>query len=112
MPERAYIVAVDARTVDKDIAAIKDYIQTSSSINNWWNYIPCVFIVISPLTADAISEELKPLTRDTSLLVIEANLENSEGWLPERAWSWIRRRTQRPRTGLAKVGLTPQAPQV
>lgn len=109
MADKAYIIAVDAWNTEPDVTALKDYIRTSPSISNWWNYIPCVFLVMSPMSADELSDALKPHTRDASLLVIEANLRNSEGWLPERAWKWIKRRQRQEADG-AKVVVTSEGP--
>ena len=105
MTEQTYLIAIDAWNPDFDQKAVKEIIKNHPGITNWWNYIPFVFLVVSPLSADELSEALKPHTKDASLLVIETNTRNSEGLLPEPAWNWIRRRSRQPSAGLRNVGL-------
>ena len=108
MSECTYLVAIDAWNTNHDVSAVKEFIRNSPAITDWWNYIPYVFLLVSPLSADELSEALKPYTKDAGLLVIEANPRGSQGLLPETAWAWINRHAQRPKTGLANVGIGPR----
>jgi len=77
-----------------DLDGLREYVKTSSLFENWWNHIAGVVLVVSDRRADAISEAVKRYTRSARMLVIEANPAESEGWLSERGWEWIRRRSQ------------------
>ena len=101
--EHTYLVAIDAWNTTHDVSAVKDFIRDSPDITDWWNYIPYVFLLVTPLSAAELSEALKVHTKDASLLVIEANPQNSQGLLQERAWTWIDRRARQPST--AESGL-------
>jgi len=105
MSERTYLVAIDAWHTNHDVSPVKKFIRTSPDITNWWNYIPYVFLIETSWSADELSNALKEHTKDASLLVIEAKPQNSQGLLPERAWTWIDQRVKRPTTGLAKAGV-------
>jgi hypothetical protein len=63
---------------------------------NWWNHIPGVFLVVSDKDVGTISKAIRRYTKDARLLVVEANIAESEGLLPERSWRWIRRRSEAP----------------
>jgi hypothetical protein len=49
--------------------------------------------VLSSRDAEAISKAVKRYTNEAKLLIIETNPQDSDGWLSERAWQWIRRRS-------------------
>jgi hypothetical protein len=52
-----------------------------------------VFLVVSDQDATAISAAIRKYTRKARLLVVEANPEQSDGWLTEEGWKWISRRS-------------------
>lgn len=59
-------------------------------IKNWFHYIKSSYILISDLpTAHALSNELKDVLKEKNYLVIAVKLNDIEGWLPARAWSWV-----------------------
>jgi hypothetical protein len=91
--DKVFLIAVDWTHPGVDEAGLKEYIQGSQDFRNWWNHIPFVFLVSSPLDADSIADRIKPFTKDAKLLVIETNPDESEGWLPEHGWQWIRKRS-------------------
>jgi hypothetical protein len=101
--EHTYLVAIDAWNAKNDVSTVKEFIRNSPDITDWWNYIPYVFLLVTPMSADELSEALKVHTKDAGLLVIEANPGNSQGLLDERAWKWINRRAEQ--SGTAESGL-------
>ena len=96
MDERTFLVALDAADPRVDSMAIRERIRSEPKFTAWWNHIPYVFLITTPLTEAQVSKRLKPLTQGARFLVVEINPEHSEGWLPERAWRWIRRRSNDP----------------
>ena len=92
--ERTFIVTLDVTHPDLDIANVRDVLTTHDCISNWWNYIPGVYLIRTILTADQISDLIKPKSANASFLVSEVNLGRSEGWLSDRAWRWIRKRSR------------------
>jgi hypothetical protein len=77
-----------------DLDGLKEFIKTSSVFENWWNHIPGVFLVVSDQDAAAISKAVRRYTNEARLLVIETNPRDSDGWLSERSWKWVRRRSR------------------
>jgi hypothetical protein len=94
MTDRLFLITVDLTDPRVDVEALQAFIQTSEMFENWWNHIPAVFIVSSSRGTDAIVERIRRLTGDAKLLVVEINPNESEGWLPDRAWRWLRKRTR------------------
>jgi hypothetical protein len=93
MSDRTYIIALDPFDPDIDLVEVKQFIKNSTIFKSWWNHIPSVFLVSSEMNVKFITKELKSFTHHSSVLVMEVIPSNSEGWLPERAWSWIRKRS-------------------
>ena len=89
MAEQSYLIAAD---VTADLAAIKDQIKQDEAFTHWWNHLPAVFLVTSRLTADQITDRLSPVVGDARFLVIGVRLDDTEGWLPEKSWRWIKHR--------------------
>ncbi len=82
--ERTFIVTIDVTNTDLDIADVREVLTTNNRISNWWNYIPGVYLIRTVLTADQLSELIKPRSADASFLVSEVNLGASQGWLSDR----------------------------
>lgn len=96
VPKRTYVVTVNLLDPTLDLGALHEFIKTTPIFENWWNHIPGVFLVISDRDPAAISKALKPYTHNARLLVMEVNPAESDGWLPEVSWKWIRRRSAEP----------------
>lgn len=57
----------------------------------WWHYLDRTWLIPSDKNAAAIYERLKPhLDADINLLIIEVGRDR-QGWLPKKAWEWIRK---------------------
>jgi len=63
------------------------------SFGTWWHYIDNTWLVLTEGNASQIWESLKPhVDDDVNLLVVEMG-KDSQGWLPKKAWEWIRKHT-------------------
>jgi hypothetical protein len=94
MMSKTYLVSLDLLDPTLDLDGLKEFIKTSSIFENWWNHIPGVFLVVSGQDAAAISKAVRRYTNEARLLVIETNPADSDGWLSERGWKWVRRRSR------------------
>ena len=96
MSERSYLIALSPPA---DVAVVKEHIKLDDRFSHWWNHLPGVFMVTSRLTADEITEQIRPLTGESRFLVVRVDLNDTEGWLPQKSWQWIKHRerdTDRP----------------
>lgn len=92
MDKKTFLLAFDALDRDSDYDKIKDFIKNGNVFSSWWNYIPFVFLVTTDLTPRDLSASLKREIGDAGFLVIEVDPAQSDGFLPRRAWEWIKRR--------------------
>jgi hypothetical protein len=99
---KTYLISLDLLDPTLDLDGLKEFIKTSAIFENWWNHIPGVFLVVSDRDASAISKAVRHYTNDARLLVVEANPQESDGWLSERAWQWVRRRSARAERSAAE----------
>jgi len=75
---------------DKDYTSLYDAIK---EYGTWWHYIESAWII---KTDETVSEISRKLTRyldekDDSLLVIKIDPSLRQGWLPKKAWEWIKK---------------------
>lgn len=94
MKSKTYLITLDILDPTLDLDGLKEFIKTTSLFENWWNHIPGVFLVVSSRDAAAISAAVRRYTNDARLLVIETNPKDSDGWLSERGWKWLRRHSR------------------
>jgi hypothetical protein len=94
MASKTYLISLDLLDPTLDLDGLKEFIKTSAVFENWWNHIPGVFLVVSDRDAAAISKAVRRYTNEARLLVIEINPHDSDGWLSERGWKWVRRRSR------------------
>ncbi len=92
MSEPTYLIAFDIVDPDLDLKPIKEHIRHSPEFKHWWNYLPGIYLVTTDLDPDGITERLHGMSNQASFLVIRVNPEDSQGWLPEKSWGWIKRR--------------------
>lgn len=99
---KTYLISLDLFDPTLDLDGLKEFIKTSTIFENWWNHIPGVFLVISDHDATAISKQIRRYTNEARLLIIEANPQESDGWLSDRAWRWVRRRSSQSERSAAE----------
>lgn len=95
MYRRAYILTFD-RDDDLDYKAIHDSIVASPSVLTWWHYIKSSYILIAKTnSATTLNQEIKNVLPGKRFLLVELNLKNRNGWLPQEAWDWIKNQTEK-----------------
>jgi hypothetical protein len=57
---------------------------------NWWHYLQSTWLIATDETATELWNRIAPHVRKIdSVLIIEV-CQNVSGWLPQKAWEWIR----------------------
>ncbi len=94
MDKKTFLLVFDGLNHENDYDRIKNFIKNGSIFRSWWNYIPFVFLVTTDMTPRDLARSLKEVTGDAGFLVIEVDPAQSDGFLPQRAWEWIKRREE------------------
>jgi hypothetical protein len=59
---------------------------------SWWHYLGSTWLVDTQLTAQGIWARLEPHVDKNDNFLIIGVTKNYSGWLPEKAWEWLRER--------------------
>jgi len=72
----------------------EEFFDTLKSQDSWSHYLRSTWLISTDKGPKEMFEELRPFLRsgDHLLIVRLSNKrEDREGWLPKKAWEWIRR---------------------
>lgn len=94
MSRRVFVVALDANDPASDPRLFRKAIKGNPDITSWWNYIPYVYLIASERNSDELSVSLHTKGKIQRFFVMQVNLAESEGLLPEKAWAWVRRQSE------------------
>ncbi len=82
----AYIVAY---TLNGPDGVYPDFFQELKDCDNWINYIPGFWIVITRLPLATLAGRLRRKIRIGDWLIVMPAKGPADGWLPRVAWEWI-----------------------
>ena len=86
---KTYILVFDREGGDVLFLKLQRMIKESAEIKRWWHHLKSCYILQSDATAEELADQISRVLGDNSFLLSEVNLENSNGWLPRKAWDWI-----------------------
>lgn len=87
MARKVFSVNYRLNAPGQNYDALSDEIKNS---DGWWHYLTSTWLVATNESADELARRLlQHLDANDSLLVIGVT-DESEGWLPNKAWDWIR----------------------
>ena len=80
------------RDDNTDFKKLHEELVSKRCIVNWFHYIKSSYILVSDLsTANSLDREIRDVLINKDYLLVAIDLKDSQGWLPERAWQWIKR---------------------
>ncbi len=85
---KIYSLSFDPTTSDE--VGLHEIISKSPKIQNWWHYLPGTYLLKSQWTLETIQNEIVKKWPQQRFLLMEVNYKNRNGWLPEKAWKWLR----------------------
>ena len=85
---KTYLVAYDFTGSPDRYSELFDELKESPK---WWHWIDSVWLLRTKESANQIYARLEPhLDEDINLFITEIGSDH-QGWLPRKAWKWIRR---------------------
>lgn len=72
----------------------KQLYEALRSEDGWWHYLRSTWLVATNKTPAQLFDELQPYIRPPDRLLISVLSRERRGWLPRKAWSWIRRHNE------------------
>ena len=89
MSRHAYILVFD-RDDFRDYKSIHNKIISIEGLINWFHYIKSSYILITEEpSAKQLAKKIQPFIPKKYYMLIELDLNNRQGWLPQKAWDWI-----------------------
>jgi hypothetical protein len=69
-----------------------DLFEVLKGQNSWWHYLPSTWLVDTDLNPNDLYQKLKPFINTDGDHILVTRLDSArQGWLPKKAWEWIRR---------------------
>jgi hypothetical protein len=84
-----YAVNYDLKAPGRDYAGLYDAIK---SCGTWWHYLGSTWLIDTALTVGGVWERLAPHIDNNDYVLVIAVGHDKQGWLPEKAWTWINAR--------------------
>lgn len=83
------LITYDLKPSDKDYKPLYEAIKNVG--NKWWHYMESVWLVHTDLSPSDCFERLKEyFTQDDNCLIVDITGQSRQGWLPSKAWDWIK----------------------
>ena len=92
MNERNYVVVFDPLSSQFNPLAVRDAMKSDGRVTHWWNHIINSFLVTFDGNSEELSSALRLHAKDVRFFVMQVDPRDSEGFLPEQSWSWIKKR--------------------
>lgn len=59
--------------------------------HTWAHYLRSAWFISTDSSPSELYDELRPFLRDGDHLLVSRLTSERQGWLPKKAWDWIRR---------------------
>lgn len=83
------LITYDLKQPNKDYEALYDAIKGCGS--NWWHYLESTWLIQTNISPDECAKRLRQaMDDDDFLLVVDITRQQRQGWLPSKAWDWIK----------------------
>ncbi len=84
-----YQISYDLKKPGQDYSGLFEAIK---SLGSWWHYLESSWLVDTHYNASQIFERVKGHIDQNDLILIIGVTNDYAGWLPQKAWDWIKSR--------------------
>ena len=83
------LITYDLKSSEKDYSSLYEAIRNCGS--KWWHYMESVWLVRTELSPNECFERLREnFCTEDCCFVVDITQQNRQGWLPSKAWDWIK----------------------
>lgn len=82
------LISYDLKSPDKNYESLYEAIKNCSS--TWWHYLDSMWLIKTSLSTEEVFDRIHPSMDSNDLLLITEFSGKYSGWLPSKAWEWIR----------------------
>ncbi len=84
-----YLITYDLKKPGKDYTSLHNTIKTAST---WWHYLESTWIIKTDRPVEYWSDKIRSITDgNDNFLIVDITQQKRQGWLPQKAWEWIRK---------------------
>lgn len=82
------LVTYDLKVPGKDYKSLHEALKTA---NSWWHHLESTWILYTNDSVQVWTDRLtKLLDQNDRLFVVDITGRQSNGWLPQQGWDWLR----------------------
>lgn len=82
------LVSYDLKTPDANYQKLYDVLQSAP---HWWHFLESTWLLCTNEDVHAWQKKIKcVINANDHFIVIDVTRQNRNGWLPKKAWEWIR----------------------
>jgi len=74
------------------LGSYTEFFDVLKGKENWWHYLSSTWLVYTDESPKELQQQLVPLTFKGDRFLITELSSNRAGWLPTKAWDWIKTR--------------------
>lgn len=89
-----YIIIFDNSQIQYDPQEIHRFVTKSPYLNDWWHYLPNVYIIVTDMSAKRMADSTIAQFPGLRFLISKIDLSDNNGVLKKGAWDWINSKTQ------------------
>jgi hypothetical protein len=83
-----YLISYDLRKPGRDYTSLHNAIKSAPT---WWHYIESTWIIKTEKSIEDWYNKIRATTdSNDSFIIVDITKQNRQGWLPQKAWEWIR----------------------
>lgn len=83
------LVTYDLKSDRKDYQALYEKLKSAS---NWWHYLGSTWLLYTTEDVGTWVDRIREVVKEGDhFIVIDITKQKRNGWLPKKAWEWIRR---------------------
>lgn len=85
---RVLLVTYDLNKPGQDYEKVH---QAIKDLGSWWHYLESTWLVVTTVTPGQAWDRIAPaFDKSDHCLILDVTGDDYSGWLPEKAWEWIR----------------------
>ena len=83
-----YLISYDLKTPGRDYSTLYSAIKGCGA---WWHYLQSTWIVKTTQTTNEVAALLRStIDKNDCIILVDITHKTYDGWLPQKAWEWIR----------------------
>lgn len=83
-----YLVSYDLKVPGRDYAKLYEVLKSSTS---WWHYLESTWLLYTEENMPVWSDRIRStLDENDRFIILDVTGKSRNGWLPRKAWDWIR----------------------